>query len=586
MIYLDTETDIYSDDSETFKHKLVLGWACSTRRRSNGQWTKGDWFYFEEVDAFWDWLEQTVKAKTTTYLWAHNTDFDMSVLGLSEQAPRRGWDMGNPIIESPPYMVRLKKDTKQVVLTDTFNIYSTSLDALSEVIGNQKGDYNTAKNDRESLKQYCHQDVQICRQIVESHFQYIDDHDLGPHCLTAASQAWATFRYRFLNHKVRIDDNVNALSLARSCYYGGWTDARYIGPIDQILYYLDINSMYPYIMKTYAVPTVLVGWRDDLKVKDLRRLLNSYLCVARVTINTTDTVYPLRTKSKLLFPTGRFETSLSTPELVRALLNNEIEKVHEVAWYHGEKIFSDYVDYVTGLRREAKEAKNKLYDLVAKLLGNSLYGKTGQQGIVWDRVIPTQKPGLYKIDPILSLDDGRLIEQRVVGNVIQQKSLTPESRYSHPAIPAHITAYGRSDLYDLIWQAKEQNVYYHDTDSLVVNEEGYQLLSPVIDSHELGKLKLETIVKKGYINGPKDYMFNDEVKLKGVKESAAKVDDRTFIQTQWIGTRGRIHGDGDTEPKMRLVVKKLSREYNKGHLLASGRTRPYHLPRDRGLVDL
>ena len=585
-VYLDTETDRAYDGDVYTRDKLVLGWACATRRRTNGAWTKGHWYPFHAKHAFWNWLVDQCPPKTTTYVWAHNTDYDMCVLGIWTELGKRGYQITTAIIDSPPYIVIATNGEHKLIFTDLFNLYSTALDQLAQIFDDGKGNWDDVKNDYQALSDYCKQDVTITRRLVEAHYDNIDKRDLGPHKLTAASQAFATFRYRALKHDIRIDAHSGALRLARGAYYGGATDALQLGHVTEILHTLDINQMYPYVMHKYLFPARLVGYRENVPLRLLRRLLGQFLCVAEVELTTDDPRFPFRTKSRLVFPLGRFKTILSTPELQYALSEQKVHSCSKIAFYEADPLFKEYVDLTHQMRLEAKKEGDDLYDRLAKLLSNSFYGKWGQTGVVWERVRRTTEIGLYNVDQVLPLYGARPAPRRVVGDAIQEKIRNPESTYSHPAIASHITAYARMNLFDLIDLAGRENVWYHDTDSVVTNEIGLSRLQELIHPTKLGALKLEKTILDGVIYAPKDYRFDAQVKLKGIKRRAAKVDDNTYIQTQWLGSKHRLQNADPGEPTQRLIVKKLARQYKKGKVDRSGRTRPFHLPRDLRLLDL
>jgi len=61
--------------------------------------------------------------------------------------------------------------------------------------------------------------------------------------------------------------NRNEDSFIRRGYYGGHADA-YI-PYGENLYYYDVNSLYPYIMKTFPMPGGKPVWKRDLKGESL-----------------------------------------------------------------------------------------------------------------------------------------------------------------------------------------------------------------------------------------------------------------------------------------------------------------------------
>lgn len=75
--------------------------------------------------------------------------------------------------------------------------------------------------------------------------------------------------------KIYLDDqafqisipNRNQDTFIRRGYYGGHVDVY--KPVGDNLYYYDVNSLYPYIMQTYPMPSGTPEWKSDLKEVEL-----------------------------------------------------------------------------------------------------------------------------------------------------------------------------------------------------------------------------------------------------------------------------------------------------------------------------
>jgi hypothetical protein len=148
------------------------------------------------------------------------------------------------------------------------------------------------------------------------------------------------------------------------------------------------------------------------------------------------------------------------------------------------------------------------------------------------------------------------------------------ARDSIPIIASTVTAHARMMLWGLIQTAGSENVIYCDTDSLFVNKAGLANLESFINPTELGRLKIEKF-GSCTIRGAKDYTFNGKTKLKGIKENATKISDDTYIQYQFH-TKNQRYRDGtpDGIVVVKPITKKLTRNYDKGNVLSSGRVEP------------
>ena len=148
---------------------------------------------------------------------------------------------------------------------------------------------------------------------------------------------------------------------------------------------------------------------------------------------------------------------------------------------------------------------------------------------------------------------------------------------AYPAIASHVTADARLRLADYLRYAGREHVYYVDTDSLIVDNDGFAALSDFVDSSKLGYLKLEGVANEIFIRAPKDYAFGAEEHMKGVSHDAQRLGSNVFRQQQWPGLlQGFARGHWDrvlTVP----VTKTLDRTISSGVVRGDGSVEPYHL---------
>ncbi|GAH82277.1 unnamed protein product, partial [marine sediment metagenome] len=163
------------------------------------------------------------------------------------------------------------------------------------------------------------------------------------------------------------------------------------------------------------------------------------------------------------------------------------------------------------------------------------------------------------------------------GGKIWDKSGFKEGYDSLVAIPTFVTAYARCYLWSLIKQAGyKENVFYCDTDSIFVNKAGYNNLSDHIDQTRLGYLKPQP---EGLmiIHNVKDYVFNEERNIKGVRKDAEEIEESVFKQRQFVWFRTALRKGSVDTVEERKVTKHLTRKYNKGVVRADGWVDPYEL---------
>ena len=163
------------------------------------------------------------------------------------------------------------------------------------------------------------------------------------------------------------------------------------------------------------------------------------------------------------------------------------------------------------------------------------------------------------------------------GNVFTTDGET-EGFNSFCAIAAHVTSYSRVLLLKYIEKAGWPNVYYCDTDSLFLNEAGYQSLKDVLSDSEIGKLKLEKEGNLLEIHAPKDYQFDDKVTMKGIKKGSILLDNGeqpVFETEQWPRLNSAIREGNLSGYRTKKIRKVLYREYNKAWINLNGEALPF-----------
>ena len=575
-IFFDTETEGEVIDQNTIEARLSFGWACYVRRIRGGKWSSPKWQRFETADAFWDYVYQWVKQKRRLYLFAHNLAFDLTQVKGFSQLQSDGWECTSRIIAPRILNLTYRKDNASIRLVDTFNYYPMALKSIGDMVGLEKYDFPDESDSPDLWDTYCKRDVEIMVAAMQLWWARVIEWGLGNFAVTLASQCYNAYRHRFMPRPIFIDNNERATDAGRRSYIGGRTEAFHIGKVPGKVYCLDINSMYPYIMKHKPVPYRLATTRTNLELHQLAHALDEYAVVADVQLEVNEPAIPIRLEGRTTWPVGTFQAALTTPELSYALERGMITKIDYAAIYHRDVIFSDYVDFFYGKRLEARKSNDRATEGITKLFMNSLYGKFSQNGQRWNTVGPAEDMSIGFFN-VYDADEAVLTKYRQFAGLVDALEELPESSESFPAISSHITAYARMYLYHLMRVAGRDNLFYCDTDSLMVNEAGLENLRPHIDKTELGMLKLEWSSQDVTIHGLKDYSIDGSAKIKGIRKDAKKLEEGIFTQEQFRGLEGMIR-EGDLDRFLiRTVTKKLMRQYLKGQVAETGKVFPLQL---------
>ncbi len=576
IVFIDTETKPQTEPDGSKTHKLILGWACHLRLGGYDRRDKKDWFKFADAAEFWKWLTPLCTSKLKLWVIAHNIGFDFTVLQGLLHLRQAGFKCKFFCTTSSTTLIRVKKRGSSIFFIDFRNWFNEPLAILGERIDLKKLEIDFDATDPESLSTYCHRDVEILIEMFVELTGFLRTKRIARLSPTIGSLAFAAYLFRDYRIPIYIHNNSEAIDLERAAYKGGRTECFYIGELSDGPYYcLDVNSLYPYVMQINHFPTKYVQIVHNLAISDLRALLKTKSIVAQVTLDTNKPIYAYRGE-RTLFPTGTFSTTLTTPELQYAANHGHIKAVNRTVIYDNAPIFTSFVERFYDHRKHFTNDGNPLYAHFCKVIMNSLYGKFGQKAEQWEKI--GDCPGEPdRIETFINMKlNKRMAIRYLLGEVFEQTGWT-ETINSFPAIAAHITAYARMFLWNLMYQCGQGNYFYCDTDSLFVNTEGFKNLAHLVKPKEIGKLKVESVANKLTIYSLKDYEFGNKTVIKGIRKNAVKKSDVTYEQEKWPTIKGILRTNKPDHYPILKTTKHLYRDYRKGVVDSSGVVHPLQL---------
>ena len=577
MLFYDCETD-YIDDGRVQHHFFKMGWSCYLERSAAGIVSRKRWTFHEDEESFLDLIDRRAYSGTTLYLIGHNISFDLAVSGFYREYGRRGWKLDFFYDAGLTHIMSLKKVKRKIRILSTTNYFTFSLDDLGKVLNLPKGSVDFDSAGWEELKSYCQQDVRITREAFLYWLQYVQINGLGKFGLTKSSQAFNAYRHKFMNNQIFIHKEQASIELERSAYMGGRTEAFYIGKAKEGPFIsLDINSQYPFIMKDKKLPSKLIESGQGMKLSVARNLLKEFGMIAEVEVETDLPALACRGKSKILYPVGRFTTWVCTPGLKLALSRGWVKRIKSWSAYEMDYLFDKYIDFFYQEKKLHTETGNEVFRQMAKYYMNTLYGKFGQKRKVEDRIV-VDAPDTFSRQIIFDQETGKVWTETILFNVCLTTYHETNGKNTFVAIPAHVTEYGRLMIWDIIESLGPKKCFYCDTDSVKIRKADLGLVKHPIHESDLGALSLEETFKTFTVYGCKDYKQDQIVKVKGVPKKAVELSDGKFIYSQFDGFMTNLRASNTDTVRIRKVVKKLAREYDKGIVGPDGWVRPYLLP--------
>lgn len=559
FIFFDTETlqseeqkHIGKKDYKTIINTLKMGWACYWNKETG----ETDWIYFEAIEEFNKFVSKKISQTGAKVLWlvAHNIVFDNFIVDIWDFFQKKGYEDNFIHAKGMVYLQKLtrysykfskkkqdvnKKVEKTIMLINNGNMFPAKLETIGKTVGFKKLEVDFENSTSEEIKIYCRRDVEILLEFWKQWTKFLADNKLGNIKYTISAQSMEAFKRRFCKAYIVLDDDMENLAFERQAYYGGRTEIFYKGAVKKHIYYYDVNSMYPYVMKNFRYPIEYKFTKLNPSIEQVQYYIDAgWLLIAQCYMDAkpSNNAYPCRLDNTLLFPTNRFITYLATPEIIEGLTNGDIVKFGKVSLYRGANIFNDYIDFFYDFRLTLKsqcmyknhrcerlpglkfkdnhigceaelcnkcQYKGNEQERMVKLFLNSLYGKFGQMQDVWSK---TSIEEIKKFDPDFDFDGWIMDDYQIPKIIIDGLDVTPKIRYiggelqiavereesnmSFPAISAHVTSYARMIIWNAMKFCKKNKIkfYYCDTDSMFTENE---LPIELVDNKELGKFKVE-----------------------------------------------------------------------------------------------
>jgi len=361
LIFFDTESHIEEfEDKILHKPYLWFGWHVYRDKKKKSGMIEQERF-FTTANDFWKWVESKAWNGNVLYMFAHNPSYDLIAGQIYECLQSKGYKIDMYYEKGRTFILKLKNKKRKIVILNTGNWFEGSVADIGKMLGLEKQEIDYEHASFEEALPYCRRDVEIIKKAMMEWIKFCSKNKLGVFSLTAPSQAFSAFRTRFMKSQVYIHSNKNACELERKSYYGGRTECARIGKIkEKEVFVLDINSMYPSVMKENFYPTAIHGYRENIPVYKMKEYMKKFLICAEVKVKTEIPCVPVRLNQRILFPVGEFITDLCTPELELIMKYGKILEVKKVALYWKADLFSDYVNFFYTARQKAKSEGNKM----------------------------------------------------------------------------------------------------------------------------------------------------------------------------------------------------------------------------------
>lgn len=425
---------------------------------------------------------------------------------------------------------------------------------------------NKSWNLREQTIKYCEQDCLVLYQILDQFSKNIFAKfriDVFKYP-TLSSLAFAIFRANFLKEYQIPLIHGEIYNFIKKAYTGGNVDVYKPTPTSiphptlpsadapatvyevekKKIFSYDVNSLYPYAMKSYPMPVgnpiyfegdiLIQGNVVNKSLSNQSKITGPQLGEAKpfgifeVEIETPDDlkIPLLQTKVKTkkgyrtITPLGHWTGHYFSDELYNAAKFGYKFKVLRGYLFKRGDVFSGYVDTLYEWKK--KSPKGSPEYLLSKLLLNSLYGRLGMNPICDQHEIVSNEESLklyskFDVKDIIDFQNGKeLITHINKPYTTDTTERNFDIKNISIVVSAIVTASARIHMTQFK-TIKNLTIYYTDTDSIATDKE----LDPKFIGDDLGMMKLEHTFDDAVFLAPKMYGgkegIYEHIRIRGVK---------------------------------------------------------------------
>lgn len=530
-IFLDTESK-WSRYKNGRRQVWRLG--CATFRvAEKGRTAKESTASYATPGQLWSDVDAFTKGRHRSVLWTHNLGFDVRIADAFRILPVKGWRLEAHNLANRGTWLQWRKGDASLLMVDSASVFPTALAQLAKSFMDTKSDIPTDDDTDAEWLAYCLRDVSILRNAVIAYLDWIEREQLGSWQLTGAGQAFAAFRHRFMDRKLMVHADYEALAAERRAMWTGRCEALWKGRARRgSKEEWDLSLAYARIARDALLPTRLVGEispRDNLRDM-LARPASAVL--AQVAIETDTPCAPTLVDGFIVWPVGKFETTLWGPELDLALASGA-KVTTERAWlYRTSPALRSWAQWIIRQISDPNSDATEWQRLILKHWARALIGRFGMQYTEWD-LFGTTDQLAARATTVYDRTTGGTYAMSHIGGQVQRANGTVEWDQSQPAITGYIMSCARVWLWQLMQAMPPQSVVYVDTDSLVIDRAHHDA-AVALAATPLGEgLRLKSTYDRLTILGPRQLVTDGRPKVAGIPSKAVTLPDGKFAGEVW-----------------------------------------------------
>jgi hypothetical protein len=579
VIFADTESrqSVIGPDEV---HTLRLWEAERVLRRDRRHPGQTDLATGETAEGFAAAVDSFASYPESTWLYFHNTSFDLTVTNLAYHLGQLGWVLSNrfavggdsmwcvfhkgarttTVKESRHGRTSQRERVKwahTLTIADSSSLFPCPLADLGPLVGLEKLQLPDDDDSDQAWAARCHVDVQILKRAVLELMDWWDQGQWGQWTVTGAGQAWQTYKSMLDPKNVVIDHDQEILDLERAALYGGRRDVFRVGDLPPGRYAeVDFEAAYPTIAANYPLPCRAACRVDDHHRWNALKGRVPLGMLAEVTISTPVPRWPVRINNRVFYPVGRFKTILAAPDIKAAADAGALEAVGDGWLFTMSNHLREWARTCLKWVKGTAGIVPPVVQVWAKLASRAVIGKFAQKGWRTEHSAgpPCQGWSVTKVSDIYTGVHG------VWTGVNGEWWLSwadQRGEHERPAVLAFVEAHVRSRLGAIIDGPFGAAVTQCDTDGVMVSHTMMDALAADLFPRYVAGRKMapgtpeivalwneqsyplsmreKTQFSHAIVYGPQHVVIDGRPRFSGVPKGAWKTGESSWAARLWPG---------------------------------------------------
>jgi DNA polymerase type B, organellar and viral len=386
-----------------------------------------------------------------------------------------------------------------------------------------------------SWENYCSRDVQITYHVVSELLAYIGSEKLGNWQPTGAGMAYATWRHKFLTHKILVHDDADVIAAEREAMHTGRAEAWRHGVLDRGIWTeVDMRDAYVRIAAESALPVKLKFRTGRISVTQYNELAGCYRILAKCRVDASMPCVPVRHEGRTLWPAGTFSTWLWDCEIALLKEEGQAFTITDSYVYSRAPVLHEWAKWILSVTGRNGDAVSPVVRTWAKHCGRALIGRLSLRAPSWEQYgeNPGGETGISHMTDAASGVTSRLMH---VGDQTLIETARGEGKDSLPQITGWVMAECRARLWRAMRAAGLDHLAHVDTDSLLVDAAGLGALREALGAAWGTHWAVKGSWRRLVVYGPRNYRAGPVRKVAGVPARATEVLPNVFRGERWSG---------------------------------------------------